>query len=262
MHSEVNISFIGAGNVAWHLAVAMEAAGYQVKEVYSRTIDHATALADKLYNATPTQLLDFTGSKASVFIIAVPDDKVAQITPKVVLPENAIVVHTSGSIPLEALQNHPHTGVFYPLQTFSKHKKLNVGEVPFCIEASDEATENILVEMAQQISHTVYLVSSAERKVLHLGAVFACNFTNHLLGIARNILDREDLEFDLLKPLILETINKGLHAEHPASVQTGPAIRNDQQIIDNHLDYLSPYPAEANIYRILTESIRHTQKKV
>jgi predicted short-subunit dehydrogenase-like oxidoreductase (DUF2520 family) len=256
MHSAVDITFIGAGNVAWHLAVALEAAGYQVREVYSRTLEHATALADKLYNAKPTQSPDFSASKATVFFIAIPDGQVAQLAGKLKVPEKAIVVHTSGSLPLEVLQNHSYTGVFYPLQTFSKYKKLAINNVPFCIEASDETTEQLLVAMAQQISQTVYLVSSAERKVLHIGAVFACNFTNHLLGIAKNILDREDLEFDLLKPLIEETIQKALHAGHPEYVQTGPAIRNDQQIIDEHLAYLAAYPSEQNLYRLLTSSIK------
>lgn len=259
MHSEVDISFIGAGNVAWHLAVALEAAGYQVREIYSRTPEHAVALAEKLYNATPTQSLDFSGSKATVFFIAVPDSQVAHIAATLKVPAKAVVVHTSGSLSLDVLQDHAYRGVFYPLQTFTKHKKLDISSVPFCLETSDESTEQLLVEMAQQISQTVYLVSSAERKVLHIGAVFACNFTNHLLGIAKNILDREDLEFDLLKPLIQETVQKALHADHPAYVQTGPAVRNDQQIIDHHVEYLSAYPSEQNLYRILTESIRQNK---
>jgi predicted short-subunit dehydrogenase-like oxidoreductase (DUF2520 family) len=256
MHSLIDVSLIGAGNVAWHLAGALEEAGYQVREVYSRTLAHATLLADTVYDAIPTRSLDFSASKASVFIIAVPDNQVAPIAGKVILPHGAILVHTSGSLPLEVLQNHAHSGVFYPLQTFSKQAKVDISQVPFCIEAINEATEQILVEMAQQISKTVYLVNSAERKVLHIGAVFACNFTNHLLGIARSILDRENLEFDLLKPLIQETIHKALQAEHPDLVQTGPAVRNDQQVIEAHLAYLSANPAEEHVYRLLTESIR------
>jgi predicted short-subunit dehydrogenase-like oxidoreductase (DUF2520 family) len=259
---QVDISFIGAGNVAWHMAQALEEAGYQVREIYSRTLTNATALADKLYNAAPTQSLDFSASKATIFFIAVPDGQVAKIAAKLRLPEEAILVHTSGSLPLEVLQNHTYSGVFYPLQTFSKQKELDISRVPFCIEATDEATEQLLVSMAQHISNTVYLVSSAERKVLHIGAVFACNFTNHLLGVAKEILGREGLEFDLLKPLIRETIQKALNAEHPAFVQTGPAMRNDQQIIDAHRAYLSTYPVEEGIYHILTESIAHTKKNL
>jgi predicted short-subunit dehydrogenase-like oxidoreductase (DUF2520 family) len=259
MHNESDITFIGAGNVAWHLAQALEEAGHQVREVYSRTLTNATALADKVYDATPTKSLDFSSSKASVFFVAVPDSQVPLVAEKLKLPEGAILAHTSGSLPLEVLQNHPHTGVFYPLQTFSKHQKLDVSTVPFCIEAADEATEQALVAMAQRISKTVYLVNSSERKVLHIGAVFACNFTNHLLGIAKNILDRESLEFDLLKPLIQETMHKALQAEHPDFVQTGPAVRNDQLVIDAHTHYLSAYTPEADIYRVLTESIRQAK---
>jgi predicted short-subunit dehydrogenase-like oxidoreductase (DUF2520 family) len=131
-----------------------------------------------------------------------------------------------------------------------------LNEVPFCIESQDEDAEQALVKLAQQLSNTVYLVNSEERKTLHVAAVFACNFTNHLLALAKEMVEEEDLEFDLLKPLIKETFRKALAAEHPALVQTGPAIRNDEITIAQHLDHLLPNKDLRNIYQVMTESIQ------
>lgn len=251
----MNVTFIGAGNVAWHLAQALEDAGHMVQHVYSRRIQTARDLAGKLYKAEPTQSLDLTASKATVFFVALPDQAVETVSAQLQLPEHAILIHTSGTLPLDVLSKHALRGVFYPLQTFSKQKKVNISEVPLCIEATDDATAEILVGVAQSISNTVYLINSHERKVLHIAAVFACNFTNHLLAIAHQLTMQEGLEFHLLSPLIKETIQKALVSENPAAVQTGPAIRHDTSTIDAHLEYLSAYPAAQQIYQSVTQSI-------
>ncbi|QHT68629.1 DUF2520 domain-containing protein [Rhodocytophaga rosea] len=258
----MNITFIGAGNVAWHLAQALDSAGHTVQQVYSRRLQSAVQLADQLYNAEPTQSLDFSRSKANVFFIAVPDQAIASLVTRLQLPVHAILVHTSGTLPIELLSAFENTGVFYPLQTFSKAKALQMQQVPFCIEASNPETEEVLVSLAQDISRTVYLVSSAERKVLHVAAVFACNFTNHLLSIAYQITLQENLEFSLLEPLIRETINKALAGENPASVQTGPAVRNDTSTMQSHLDYLSRSPAEKEIYQLISQNIQKVSREL
>jgi predicted short-subunit dehydrogenase-like oxidoreductase (DUF2520 family) len=258
----MNITFIGAGNVAWHLAQALDTAGHTVQQVYSRRLQSAVQLADQLYNAEPTQSLDFSRSKASVFFIAVPDQAVATLVAQLKLPPQAILVHTSGTLPIEVLAAFENTGVFYPLQTFSKTKTIQIEQVPFCIEASTPETEEILVSLAQDISRTVYLVSSAERKVLHVAAVFACNFTNHLLAIAYQITLQENLEFSLLEPLIRETINKALAGENPASMQTGPAVRNDTSTMQSHLAYLAHFPAEKEIYKLISQNIQKVSREL
>lgn len=253
---QYSISLIGAGNVAWHLAQALENAGHQIREVYSRRVQQAEGLANKLYDAQVVATLDFSGSAATVFLLCVPDDALTAVVEQIILPDNeAILCHTSGTQPGEILLGYPNTGVFYPLQTFSKSRRLDVSTTPFCIEASNSQTEKILVEIAQSISQTVYLVSAQERKVLHIGAVFACNFTNHLLAIAKEILDREDLEFDLLKPLIKETFEKALTAPDPNLVQTGPAARGDYQTLQSHLAYLQDQRNKKAIYESVTENI-------
>ena len=268
----MKIAFIGAGNVARHLAVAFENAGHQITEVFSRDANHSRWLASRLYDTRLSPDLNFDESTAELFVLAVPDDALEEVIRQLVLPENALLVHTSGSKTLGELEKWVkiysdvpvRTGVFYPLQTFSKHvPALSFGEIPLCIEASDNETEAALVALGQQLSSIVYLVSSQERRVLHVAAVFACNFTNHLLGVAKDLTDAEQLEFDLLKPLIRETFRKALEATHPADVQTGPARRGDLNTLALHLDYLQDKPALLELYQLLTDRIQsHAPKRV
>lgn len=250
--------------MAWHLAPAFENAGHHINEVYSRQLSHARQLVSMLYDARPHADLNFADSPSQLFVLAIPDDALADVCARLVLPEKAIVVHTSGSQSLEALQKLVdlysdvplRTGVFYALMTFSKGQPLlNFETIPLCLEASDPETERLLVALGQEISTIVYLVNSQERKVLHLAAVFACNFTNHLLAIAHDLTIDEKLEFDLLKPLIRETFRKALLAPNPADVQTGPARRGDQSTQHSHLAYLVNQPQLASLYEILSESI-------
>lgn len=256
----IKAAIIGAGNVAWHLSQALENAGYPICEVYSRTAAHAVELAERMYGATVNPDLDFSESEARLFFLTIKDDALEQVASQISFPPDSIVVHTSGSKSLEELRQSVffdtvNTGVFYPLQTFSKSKKVDFSTVPICIEACNEEVEHILVEIGQSISQIVYVVNSDERRVLHVAAVFACNFTNHLFALSKDILEKENLEFELLKPLIWETVEKALQADHPANVQTGPAKRNDQKIIDQQINYLENNPEAQTIYQLLTESI-------
>jgi len=260
----MNIAFVGAGNVAWHLAQALEHAGHHITEIYSRDTRNARKLVNKLYDTHVAPDLDFAESTAQLLILAIADDALAEVMSRIVLPENCTVVHTSGTQSLLELRRlvdiysdvPAQTGVFYPLQTFSKEVPIDFSEIPLCIEGSTPATESLLTDLAAGISRVVYLVSSEERQILHVGAVFACNFTNHLLAIAKKLLENEGLEFDLLKPLVQETIRKALNAPNPTIVQTGPARRGDRQTMDKHLDYLALYPSWQGLYEILSESIQ------
>ncbi len=260
----MKVSIIGSGNVGWHLGLALEAHHHPVCEVFSRQVSKAQKLSKMLYKATVKTDLDFSDSAADFFILAVSDDAMAEVCSQLILPQDAILAHTSGSKTLEDLQklmlmHHDlpvKCAVFYPLMTFTAGKRLDFKEIPLCIEANDDATEQQLVTIAQEMSNTVYLISSDERKTLHVAAVFACNFTNHLLALAKNITDSEDLEFSLLKPIINETFKKALAAENPSEVQTGPAIRRDESIINRHLEYLKDDKNLVEIYEVLTESIQ------
>lgn len=261
----MEISFIGAGNLAWHLAPALENAGHHINEVYSRQLQSARRLVSNLYDARTHSDLNFADSPSRLFVLAVPDDALEAVCSRLVLPENARLVHTSGSRPLTDLAHWMavysdvlvQTGVFYALQTFTKEQPFMAFDtVPLCLEATEKTLEDELVTIGQQISDTVYLITSDERKLLHVAAVFACNFTNHLLAIACDQVTRGGMEFGLLRPLIRETMRKGLAASNPADVQTGPARRNDLSTIEAHLSMLDSQPRLAELYALLTASIQ------
>lgn len=252
----MKIAIIGSGNVAWHLAQALDKSGNKITEIYSRNIANAKKLCSKLYDAHPTDSLDFAASQATVFIISVPDNAISEVAQQAYFPENAIVVHTSGTLAMSQLEaaNTNQIGVFYPLQTFTKSKPVDFKTIPICIEASDTKTEKTLEKLAFSICENVCFYDSEDRKKLHLAAVFACNFTNFMLIKAKTILENEDLSFDVLKPLIRETIEKALELG-PENAQTGPAIRKDTKTIQKHLDILNQQPEIQKIYQLISEQI-------
>ena len=251
-----SVSFIGSGNLAWHLAAALDNTEFAVHEVFSNNPKHATALVERLYQANVKDSLDFTDSTSRIFIIAITDDNIQKVAQKIILPNNAILVHTSGSQPLSVLGDgiKKSTGVFYPLQTFSKGKKIDFSEVPIFIESENRETEKVLMAMAKAISKKVLKISSDDRQALHIAAVFASNFTNHMLTLSKEILESHALKFDLLKPLIAETLNKSLEIG-PEKSQTGPAKRGDLEILDKHIEFLKHDPQLTEIYKLISQQI-------
>lgn len=256
------ITIIGAGNMAWHLAKNFEANSLSVHAVYSRKITDAKTVTDELYHADSTDSLDFSESKSELFVLAVSDDALNKVARKLILPQGVTIVHTSGSQSLDSLEgifenrSDIACGVFYPLMTFTKYKEIDFSVVPICVESSDETTLIFLREIAERISGEVNVITSEQRKVLHLAAVFACNFTNHLLAISQEITEANKLDYSLLKPLISETLGKALAAEHPADVQTGPAVRNDLETLKRHEKMLEDDTDLRNLYRKLSRSIQ------
>ena len=251
-----NIAIIGAGNVAWNLAPALEDAGHTVTEVYARTLDSAEKVTQRVYEAIPKDDLDFSESKASIFILAVSDSAIAAVSDEIILPEGSILVHTSGSVSLETLNfsSATYTGVFYPLQTFSIGKKVAWDELPVLVESEDEETLQKIKKLAKSLTHQVYTVRSKDRKGLHVAAVFASNFSNHMIRIAEEIMRRQGLDFEMLKPLIVETISKSLQigAKH---AQTGPAIREDYETLEDQHQFLNYNMQFAEIYRLISQDI-------
>ncbi|WP_162051515.1 Rossmann-like and DUF2520 domain-containing protein [Pontibacter pamirensis] len=251
------IAFVGAGNVAWHLAQALAAAGHEVKGVYSRSRTSREALASKLPQAQPIATPDFKDLTLDVVFISVPDAALSEVAATLMVTPGTVVVHTSGSQPLALLQTlkGARTGVLYPLQTFSKTKPLDMEQVPLLVESQHEETLQELTILAKSISSQVHTVSSEDRKQLHLAAVFACNFTNHLLGISQQLLQEANLPKRLLQPLIEETVAKATQ-QNPFAVQTGPAIRGDENVLQAHLQLLQQHPAYASLYQQLSRSIQ------
>lgn len=249
---------LGSGNVATHLSLAFEAAGQRVQTIYSQTKAHADALAAKLKNAGATSSLDFTVfSAAAIYFVCVKDAAVEKVVQQARFPENSLVVHTSGTLPITVLDNIAtvRRGVFYPIQTFSKNTPVNITATPIAIESADPEGEELLKNLAAGISRRVVRMSGDDRKKIHLAAVFACNFTNHLLGISQEILSQNNLETSLLENLIQTTVQKAF-TNHPFAVQTGPAVRKDENIIREHLQQLQATPTYQDIYRLITSSIQ------
>ncbi len=250
------IAILGTGNVAWHLARTFENKGHVISHIYNRDINKAEKFALDYFNASTGDSLNLSEVDASLFIMAISDDSIEEVAQQLNLPQNATLVHTSGTIPLNILgyaQTH-NIGVFYPLQTFSKGKNTDFADIPICIEGESEETIELLRSIGNSISHTVHVLNSNQRKVIHLSAVFSCNFTNHMFTISKGILDSNDLEFDLLKPLIVETLNKSFDIG-PDNAQTGPAMRGDMETLDKQFESLSNDPNVAEMYRLISQNI-------
>ena len=247
------VVMIGAGNLASHLAPAIKNAGFDLVQVYSRTEMSASRLGN-LLGCSFTSLKSEISKDGDIYIFALADDAIEAFVDGFSLSEK-IVVHTSGSLDIRLLANLSGTyGVLYPVQTFSKERAVDFKQIPVCIEASDEATKQVLFDFAGKLSSELYFLNTVQRRKLHVAAVFACNFVNHLYNISSDIVGSEDLSFDLIRPLIHETANK-INDLTPDLAQTGPAARNDQLTIKKHLDLLSFFPQYRIIYELITEGI-------
>lgn len=255
-----NVVIIGAGNLATQLALALFEKGIQVKQVYSRKIESASELAGKVNAGFTNDLLQLL-PEADLYIIAVKDSAIQEVLENLQLKDDQLIVHTAGSVPMSVLEGFStNYGVFYPLQTFSKTRKIDFSDIPICIEASHASTFLKLEKLGERLSNSVNQINSDERKTLHLAAVFVNNFVNHLYAVGADILHDKKLDFDLLKPLIRETAEK-TDALHPIDAQTGPAKRNDQSTINAQLKMLHDRPEYQKIYSFVTESIFQLQQK-
>jgi len=252
----MRISFMGAGRVAHHLAHVLSQ-HHQIIQIYSRTLATAQTLATQV-KATATTNITELSSEIDLVIIAVSDQAIASVISNVhqQLPK-VLIVHTSGSTDIEVLaQIHARAGVFYPLQTFSLEREINWSDTPIFVEAKSEDDLVLLAELANQLSTRVYSYTSAQRLSLHLAAVFACNFSNYCYDMAKQVVDAQHVDFSLLYPLILETANKVLNND-PKQMQTGPAMRGDQNILKMHEQMLQKAQREdlKNIYQLMSQQI-------
>jgi predicted short-subunit dehydrogenase-like oxidoreductase (DUF2520 family) len=253
----MRVVIIGAGNVATHLAKAFKAVDVQVAQVWSYHYENAVLLANQV-NAVAIEDLSALDQNADLCLLAVKDDSINELTSQLA-GFKGVIAHTSGSVSIKVFENfYDNYGVCYPLQTFSKNKSVSFSNIPLCLEASNEKTLTLLKEVANKLSANVREIDSEKRKILHLSAVFACNFTNHLYALADEILTANGLEFDILRPLIEETASK-VQNELPLNVQTGPAIRNDNETIKKHEELLKQQPALLEIYKTLSDSIKNTR---
>jgi len=255
----MNIVILGSGNVATHLAYALKKAQYHIKQVYSRTFAHAKHLADGI-GAEPIDDLLYITTEADVYIIAVKDEAIVEVASALRL-RNKILLHTSGSTDMDLLSPYSSSyGVIYPLQTISKDIPIDFTKIPLILEFSDPHTKGEIMNLAFKLSPLIHEYNSEQRRCLHLGAVIACNFTNYLYAISHDFLAEKQVDFGLLKPLIVETADK-IQTHNPNEVQTGPAVRNDQHIIEKHMELLKHHKDWQDMYKLLSEGIvrKHLQ---
>lgn len=249
----MRIALLGSGNVATHLGRALYAAGEEIVQVWSRNSAHAEVLARELHAAAVSDPGAIT-AEADLYIVSVNDDAIVSVASRLPV-DDRLVVHTSGSTGMDVLRDaSDRIGVLYPLQTFSKARSVDFSGVPLAIESNSEEDRRILGDLARKISGHVLEMDSRQRQALHVAAVFACNFTNHLYALAARILERNQLDFGLLRPLIRETSEK-VQAFMPAEVQTGPAVRGDEETMNRHLEFLRAHPELEKLYRDLSQSI-------
>lgn len=255
--SPLRVGLLGAGRVASQLAPALVAVGHEVTFVWSHTPAAAATLTAQLPGVPSLPALAPPLPPADVYLLAVPDAAVAPLLVGITWPVGALVAHLAGALPLTVFDAQPAVrgGVFYPLQTFSPGRAIEWTAVPLCIEAADAVGEATLLALAHSLSRDVRRLSSAQRLKLHVAAVFANNFTNHLLGVADALLAEADLPAGLLAPLVRETVAKAL-ANPPFAVQTGPAVRRDAPTLAAHQAALATHPAWQSLYAQLTASIQ------
>ncbi len=249
----MRITLVGSGNVATHLGAGLKNAGHQIVQVWSRHLQNAALLAYHL-KAESIDELNNIYEGTDLIIISVKDDAVETVASFITL-KNVLVVHTSGAVGIQVLEKYfANCGVFYPLQTFSKTREIDFLTVPLCIESTDKNSTALLLELARTISNQVNYINSAQRRILHLAAVFACNFPNYLYSVSAGLLKGQQMDFELLKPLILETALK-VQQFLPTEMQTGPAVRGDQKTMAAHLELLKQHPKLQEIYRLLSQGI-------
>lgn len=252
----MKFSVIGSGRVASHLTPSIIEGGMECVGICSRTPYNSEALAQKIGTKAFSSLSELIHTPVDFVLISVNDDAIPELASQFPRDFQSVVLHTSGSTPMDALSPLHNRGVLYPMQTFSKEREINMPEVPIFIEYFSPEAEQVLKKVTQVLgTQKVTALSSEERAKLHLASVFGCNFVNHLYAQADEVLHSIGLDFTILKPLVVETLNKALH-NPPKSVQTGPAVRNDQKTILRHLQLLKGQPKTQKLYQELSDSIR------
>ena len=257
-----DVVIIGSGNVAEAFALALkECEGVVLRQIFARNEARGRDIADMVG-------VEWCGAMeriapADLYLIAVSDRAVADVATSLVVSDDAIVAHTAGSVPMDAIpERKGGRGIIYPLQSFTSGRRVSLSDVPLFIEAGDEATKERLLAVASMISSRVECADSERRRVIHLAGVFVNNFVNHLYAIGGDVVGGVGLDFDVLKPLIAETAAKALATNEPRSVQTGPAVRGDVSVAERHMAMLTDDECKKQIYKQITESIWETSKRI
>lgn len=250
----IKVIILGSGNVASHLIKAMEANdAIDLVQVFARSKKSIENLIDSSKITTSFAEL----KEADVYVISVSDKAIEEVSNQIPFT-NKLVVHTSGTMGFDVINPKNKRGVFYPLQTFSKSKEVNMKQVPFCLETENKDDFELVENLAKSLSNSVYAINGEQRKSLHISAVFVSNFVNHMYQIGNALCEENNVPFAILQPLIEETANK-IKTLTPTDSQTGPAIRNDEPTIQKHLEALEN-PIYKELYQKITLSIQNVKK--
>ena len=253
----MKVVFVGAGRLATHFAQALRASGHNIVAVYSRTLSSAKALSSVVGGFATDSLSSFP-TEADAFVIAVKDSALAEVLDLLGQGrEGQLFLHTAGSIALSVFGQHTPCGVIYPMQTFSKERKVDFSRIPIFIEGDGDHALRVARQLATSVSSHVSELSSADRRHLHLAAVFACNFVNHCYTLSAEILERHGMTFDVMLPLIAETAEK-VASVHPRDAQTGPAVRYDENVLNAQRQLLADQPTVQAVYDLMSKSIHQT----
>ena len=252
---DTQIIFVGAGNLATNLAKALYRKGFRIAQVYSRTEANARELANAV-EAEATDRIEEIRNDGEIYFVCLTDSALVDLLPQIVKDKsNALFLHTAGSIPMDIWKSQVQRyGVLYPMQTFSKQVEVDFSSIPVFLETNNADDMLWLKAIASTLTDKVYEATSEQRKVLHLSAVFTCNFTNHMYALAAEMLQRYNLPFSVMLPLIDETARK-VHELSPLDTQTGPAKRDDKNVMNDHLKMLANDPEMKEIYQLISESI-------
>lgn len=252
------ISIIGSGNLAFHLSQILSQKGLKIDCIYSRNILNANIIAKLInsnYKEISNQLIN-----SDIIIISVADDSYKQILPTLNLHSNSLLLHTSGTNSIDILKDFSNNfGVLYPLQTFSKERKIDFQNIPILIEANSDNNLDEIEKLSKLISNKVLRISSKEREIVHLSAIFCNNFVNYLYSCSEDILNKHNIDFNVLSSLIIETANKSIDLK-PYLSQTGPAVRDDKKVISKHKNLLDNNLKE--VYQLLTKKIQEKYDKL
>ena len=251
----LKVTLIGAGNLATQLGKSLKKAGVIISQVYSRTEDSARTLGELLEAEWLTDIKALR-DEADIYIFSVKDSVLCELISEACKGRgDKLFLHTAGSMPMSCFEGKAlRYGVFYPMQTFSKTKDVDFERIPVFIESNSIETEDVIRSLANKLTQRVIRLSSADRKYLHLAAVWACNFTNYCYTVASDILGEHGIPFDVMLPLINETTEK-IQKISPKEAQTGPAVRGDRNVMSKQLELMNGKEDLQELYKMLSKGI-------
>lgn len=251
----MKIGIAGTGNLAWHLCRIAEKSGYAVSQIWGRKPDMAKKLADGVQADHIEHASEFMSDLDIIFLV-VKDDAIESVSAQ--CPKGPLLVHCSGTTSIEVIQSE-RRAVCWPIQSFITGKSMSYSQVPVFIEIESDRLEDKLSDLWKKSGMKVFTADSELRKRIHMAAVFAANFSNHMYALSAELLEEDQLSFDLMKPLIFESVER-LRTTPPHQAQTGPALRGDKKTMNQHAQYLQGKPELAELYKLISDSIQQHGK--